>query len=316
MKTGVHHEALKFEKWQLPAVTVKGACEGPTLVVIGMQHITEYSGPAAFDRVLAEVNPRELRGTLVVLPFVNPIQINYSPARKRTLWKSPTTNMNRLWPGDSASTNELARLTAFIWETFLRRADAVIDYHCCRTVDPRFAATLDGHRPSRAFALAMGLELLDLQTDDSYAHGLLFTAAARELNIPAALIENHPGLFQMRESVESGASALWRSMVHLGMLESWEPYPAAAHATTIVRRSDAATELHASHAGYVGVRKWAGERVAKGNVVAVVRSMKTFEVLEELRSPVTGVLCSVGVTTDRPVARSGDIVATVKRATR
>jgi predicted deacylase len=310
----VVYGSLDFEDMKLPCVLARGRSEGPGLLVIGMQHATEFSGPGAVDRALELVDLGALRGTLVAIPFVNPIQVGYDFDQHSAAHKKPETNLNRQWPGDPKSDNQFSRLAAFVWEQAVKKCDALIDFHCCRKVDPRFAAAAEGHKPSEELALAVGLEAVDLQTEESYARGLLFVVAARDLGEPAILVESHTGGFQVRDAVEACSGVIMRGLVHLGMLEGWSPPERVApERPPIFHRAEPGTELRNRRAGYLAPRRWAGERVAKGEVVAVVRSLETFEVLEELVSPMDGAVGCVGDPGSGGLVAGDAVAAVVKR---
>jgi len=195
------------------------------------------------------------------------------------------------------------------------RSWALIDFHCCRSIDPRFAAAAEGHAPGEALARAVRLDAVDLQTAESYAPGLLFVHAARDLGIPAILVESYPGGFQIREAVEACTAVIMRALAHLGMLERWEPpaRPAPA-AAPVFRRAEKATEIRCRTAGYVAPRLWAGERVAKGQTVGVVRSLETFAAVEELVSPIDGAVACVGDPAGGGLVKADAAAAIVKRA--
>jgi predicted deacylase len=192
------------------------------------------------------------------------------------------------------------------------RADALLDFHCCRRVDPRFAAALAGHASSEDLAVALGLEAVDLQTPASYAEGLLFMEAAARLNIPAVLIESHPDGFQVREAAEACAAALWRGMVHLGMLPSWDPPRRRTGKTPIFSRLVKGHGFNPKAGGYLGVRRWQGEAVDAGELVAVIRSLATFEAVEEIRAPVAGSLGGIGDPRSTGLVRPGESAGDVK----
>jgi predicted deacylase len=278
-----------------------------------VQHPTEISGLATEDRELADIDPDSLSGLLVCLPIDNPLQMRLPEAQFRRCWKRPATNLNRQWPGDPKSRNPLSRLAAAVWEQVVRRADAVIDYHCCRSVDPRFAACRADHKPSEALAAAMGLEAIDLQTADSYAQGPLIFPAAEQLDMPAVLVESHPAHFQVREAVAACAASLMRAMVHLGMLTAWQPERRQPAPTAVFRRSDRSFVLTAAHEGYLGPRKWAGEAAHRGEALAVIRSLETFAVLQTLRAPTAGAVGCVGTCDRDAIVSKGAVVATLKR---
>jgi hypothetical protein len=303
--------SLAVEGLAVPVVIATGRKPGPTLLVLGAQHAGELSGLGAIDRVLADLDPEALSGTLLCLPIANPLHVNPGADPAARPHAEAAHNLNRKWPGGDGDT--LARLAGALWAAAVERADALLDFHCCRRVDPRFAAALEGHAPSEALAVTLGLEAIDLQTAESYAHGLLFMEAAARRNIPAVLIESHPDGFQVREAVAACAGALRRALAHLQMLPGWKPpLPRRAGRTPVFRRADRGETFKPKAAGYLGVRRWYGERVRKGDLVAVVRSPATFEVAEELRSPVDGAVGCVGDPRATGFVRPGEVAGDVK----
>ncbi len=307
--------SLDFEGMKLPCVITQGKADGPTLLIIGMQHATEFCGPGAIDRALELLDLEKLKGTLVSIPFVNPIQVGYDSDQHEVAHKNPETNLNRQWPGDAKSDNQFSRLAAFVWKEAVEECDALIDFHCCRKVDPRFAAAAEGHATSEKLALAAGLPAVDLQTEASYSRGLLFVHAAADLDKAALLIESYTGGFQTVDAVDDCCAVVTNSLVHLGMLESWSaPERARAERPTIFHRAEKAAELRNSKAGYLAPRKWPGDHVKKDDVVAVIRSMETFEIVEELVSPIDGGAASVGDPGSGGLVAEGVVAAVVKRS--
>lgn len=309
----IRYGSLLFEGHKIPVCIAAGQTDGPTLLVIGMQHTTEFSGPGAIDRVLDEIPIKTLAGQLVCLPFVNPLQLGQTPEEFSAAWKDPSRNLNRQWPGDASSENPLSRLAALIWNAAVADAAAVMDLHCCRAVDPRFAACLDGFEAGENFAAALGLDAVDAQTPASYHGGQLFIAASQRLGIPAALVESHPSDFQVREAVEACSGAVFRAMLHLGMLPQWQARATARTSTALFRRAEPAQPLKTATAGYLGVRRWAGDSVRKGDAVAVVRSLETFDIGERLISPLDGAVGCVGDPAGEALVKAGTAAATAKR---
>lgn len=306
--------SLAFEGHKLPALIAQGKSDGPTLLVLGLQHATEFSGPGGVDGALEHLDPAGMRGTLVCLPVANPVQVGLDFEQHSALHKNPETNLNRQWPGEAGSDNQLSRLAALIWKEAVARCDALVDMHCCRKVDPRFSAALEGHGPSEALALALGLEAVDLQTAESYASGLLFVAAAEELGVPAVLVESHPGGFQVREAVEACTAVVMRALAHMKVIDPWRPpaRPAPGRAP-IFHRGESGHSLKPERGGYLAVRRWAGEQVAEGETVAAVRGLETFEVIEEIVSPIEGAVGCVGSPSGAGLIKPGEVAATVKR---
>jgi uncharacterized protein len=85
----------------LPVTVIQGRISGPTLVVLAGEHGCEYCGIFAAVRVIRDVQPENLRGTLVVLPLANP------PAfEERALFVNPidVVNLYASYPGSPDGT--------------------------------------------------------------------------------------------------------------------------------------------------------------------------------------------------------------------
>src|ERR1035437_1041493 len=57
--------------YDIPVAVLHGAKSGPVLAVVSGAHGTEYASIMAVERLINSVNPRELSGTLVLIPIVN-----------------------------------------------------------------------------------------------------------------------------------------------------------------------------------------------------------------------------------------------------
>ncbi len=56
---------------QLPVVIINGSHDGPTLCLTAGVHATEYASIAAVMRLINEINPRVLRGSIIAVPIVS-----------------------------------------------------------------------------------------------------------------------------------------------------------------------------------------------------------------------------------------------------
>jgi predicted deacylase len=318
----IAYGSIPFEGQDIPVVAVSGSSGGPILAVVGLQHTDEFSGPGVLDAFLESGVPAGLCGSVVILPIANPF--NYSASLDRADLGVPAgqrghhpagvdANLNRQWPGDPSSANRISRVAATLWNRVIARADALIDFHCCRPSDPWFAACLEGHQPSLALALAMRLDAVDVQSASSYAPGLLFMEAASELDLPAVLVESSPAGFQPRHSIDICEKGLLRAMVHLGMLPAMPPArPRRPQAPAVFVRSDPPVELKVAQGGYLGVRRWPGETVSRGDCIGEVRSVRSFEVVERLISPIDGAVACIGDPEKSGFVRQGVLAAVLK----
>ncbi|MBA3414090.1 MAG: succinylglutamate desuccinylase/aspartoacylase family protein [Chloroflexia bacterium] len=89
------------EPIRVPLVVVNGRSPGPRLCLTAGVHAAEYPGIDAVMRVVQELDPAELAGTMVAVPVVNPAMF-----QRRAGFLSPIDglNLNRTAPGRSDGT--------------------------------------------------------------------------------------------------------------------------------------------------------------------------------------------------------------------
>lgn len=109
---------------RIPVTIINGAEPGPTLLLSAAAHGDELNGIEVVREVAHELDHSDLRGTLVCLPVLNVhgflAQQRYLPIYDRDL--------NRSFPGHPDSTSA-KRMAHAIYEAFVSRADAVLDFH-------------------------------------------------------------------------------------------------------------------------------------------------------------------------------------------
>jgi len=301
----------------IPVMITQGVKPGPALYLQGLQHPTEVMGVEVIRTVASELDPRKLRGTLVMVPIANPLAAAWrnglgvfdglvSPHQRKQCEK---TNMNRVWPG-KRSGNLIEQMAHAIWESACRQVDAVVDFHCCRICDHYFAAALDGHAKSIALAKAFGAPLVDLQTERSYAEGLLFLRAPVLLDKPSILIEMSPGRDITYDMLANGVRGVYNMLKHLGMMPGQMMRP---EKQAIVRRSDPVRIFRAKKEGYLTTYRQVGDVVAKGDLLCEIRSLDRFRVLQTIRAPFAGTCPSIGPGSELRMVKVGEEVCTFKR---
>ncbi|NNF38760.1 MAG: succinylglutamate desuccinylase, partial [Gemmatimonadetes bacterium] len=82
---------------EIPVVVVNGSGDGPCFWVNGAIHGDEPEGPLACQIALAEVEPAQLSGTLVLCPVINVPAFN--AAERGNPGDTFTYDMNRIYPG-------------------------------------------------------------------------------------------------------------------------------------------------------------------------------------------------------------------------
>jgi predicted deacylase len=109
----------------IPVIVVNGGKPGPILALVSGAHGTEYASIIALERLIPELDPAQLSGTVIVLPLVN------IPSFEQ---KVPHVNpidgksMNRFYPGKADGT-QTERASYLITKQVVDRCDYLIDYH-------------------------------------------------------------------------------------------------------------------------------------------------------------------------------------------
>jgi predicted deacylase len=102
---------------------INGARDGKTLYVQAVSDGDELNGVGVVSRVVPQIDPTELSGTILVVGIVN--YFGFQVAEHRN--PIDDTKLNRTYPGDAAGTSS-ERLTAATFEV-AREADLILDLH-------------------------------------------------------------------------------------------------------------------------------------------------------------------------------------------
>ena len=109
---------------ELVVHVIRGAKDGPKLAMFGGIHGDEPLGTEAVRRVLQQIDPEQVSGTIVAIPVANP----YSFEAGKRFTPADGLNLNRIFPGDSEGslTEQLAAVLAGILDDGCTH---FIDYH-------------------------------------------------------------------------------------------------------------------------------------------------------------------------------------------
>lgn len=110
---------------EIPVVVVNGARPGPVLALVSGAHGTEYASIIAVEKLIQQMDPAQVSGTVILVPLVNV---------QSFLQKVPHVNpvdgksMNRFYPGKADGT-QTERASLLITRQIVERSDYLIDYH-------------------------------------------------------------------------------------------------------------------------------------------------------------------------------------------
>lgn len=276
---------------EIPYTVIHGAKKGPVLALVAGVHAYEYPPILALYRLKAAVDPKSLRGTLLLVHIAN-----LPSFKKRTIYYVPEDwkNLNRVFPGDREGTMS-QRIAAVLNDEVIGRADIVIDMHCGdgnEALVPYTYWMISGQKDfdarTRELALAFGLPHIII--DDTRGNDLKNSKYLGNTAIlrgkPAITTEaGHLGQTD-EESVALNVEGALSVMRHLAMIDG-RPEPAAE--PVWIDRYEVANS------------KWSGVWTPRARMGAFVRAGEIVGTVtdylgawkEDVRAPFTGILLYV-----------------------
>jgi predicted deacylase len=209
---------------RIPVSLVRGSADGPVLALVAGTHGYEYPGIIALQRLRQSVDPRSLRGTLILVHIANPPSF-YG----RTIYVSPADgkNLNRVFPGRPDGTLS-ERMAHVITTEIIAKADYLVDLHAGdgnEALRPYVYMPVTGDArldaATRGMALAFGIDHIvidDARTATGEATRFVDqTALAR--GVPAMTTETGQLGQTDEHSISLAERGIRNLMRHLGMLE-------------------------------------------------------------------------------------------------
>jgi uncharacterized protein len=110
---------------RIPVAVIRGARPGPVLALVSGAHGTEYSSIIAVERLIQQLDPAEVSGTVILVPLVN-----IASFEQKVPHVNPVDgkSMNRFYPGKADGT-QTERASALITKQVVEQADYLIDLH-------------------------------------------------------------------------------------------------------------------------------------------------------------------------------------------
>lgn len=285
VETGAWRGGVKL---RLPLIVVRGVEPGPTLAVSAAQHGREVAGIAAIERALGQIDPTALRGTLALLPVMNPLAVRMRrqdyPFEHGRYARSVEINLNRHWNG-TGNYPLWSAVAEAVKREVLSEADALVDIHGWSpgTVGMAWAPTeqLD-------LLKATGFEFIrDQGPIEKLDRPELLGNWFRMQGKPAVTFELGTQNIFAEHHIERGRRLIANVARHLGLLDSPPEWPEAQYlfgpASDNVRTT-------AAHEGLVVFDVPKGAFVTAGRRVYRVVSLETLETLETVTAPMDAVV--------------------------
>lgn len=296
----------------LPMIVVRGKSARPTLLVTAGSHPTEYAGVEAALRLSRTLNPKKIRGTVIIVPFVNLLGFN---ARAPGACPEDSVDIFGAFPGTGGETVSYA-IARELFEKVVRQADYVVDLHggelneseslflawYCKVGNVRVDRASE--KLARTFAPDYMLDASKIWINRERSNlpkGLLVYEAAR-LGKPAIIGEGGGSGRAGEPEVRRLLEGLKRVCIAIGIVrgEVSERTSERVHDLTL---------LTTQCDGLLSCRVRVGDRVSRGDLLAEVRDWEG-SVLQKISAPYDGI---VEITVNWMPVRAGEYVLAMVR---
>jgi predicted deacylase len=218
---GVCEFPVQGQPYRLPMWLINGNADGPTLVVTGGVHAAEYASIAAALDLGRSLEPKNLRGRVIVVPVMN------MPAfTARSIYVCPLDgrNLNRMFPGNAHGTAS-EQIADWVFRNVMSQANYYVDLHGGDLIEALVPFTIffrSGNQQVDEMSLEMakvfGIHFLVC----SETPGSTFCAASRA-GIPSILAESGGQGIWTPEDVARHTDGLHRLMRRLNMIPGGAP---------------------------------------------------------------------------------------------
>ncbi len=220
---GVVEFRVAGQPYKLPLWLINGDEAGPTLVVTGGVHGSEYASIAAALDLGQTLDPKSLRGRVIVVPVVN---LPGFAARAIYVCPLDGKNPNRVFPGDAGGTGS-EQMADWVFRNILSHADYYVDLHGGDLIEALVPFTIffrTGNDEVDATSLEMA-KIFGIHYLVSSGTPGSTIAAASCAGIPAILTESGGQGIWTAEQVADHTNGLDRLMRYLEMTPGSAPEP-------------------------------------------------------------------------------------------
>ncbi|MBS7648620.1 MAG: succinylglutamate desuccinylase/aspartoacylase family protein [Candidatus Bathyarchaeia archaeon] len=298
---------------ELPLIVINGIEAGKRLWVQSAIHPVEWTGTMALIRIINNLEPKKMKGTLIAIPTLN---ITGFGLLGRGSVYDPI-DMNRVWPGklDGSFTEQMV---AILFEQITKVADYLIDFHCAGHPKTKwvlhFKGDTEAAKESRKFADAFGWEIV-VESECPRLAGAVYTQAMKK-GIPSIIIEAGQGMSfsgsgVTEEAVNWSYEGILNALKYLKIIEGTPKKPEwYVHCDDFCwSEAEPLPQVRTARGGIVWALKEPGDRVSKDEVIAVVYNVWG-EIVEKVKSPVNGIILTINsrpAVNGFPVAQIGII---------
>lgn len=294
---------------RVPVTVFHGAAAGPVLAITAGVHGYEFVPILATQRLLARVDPKRLRGTLILVRLAH-----VEAFEQRAVYVNPhdRKNLNRVFPGKADGT-QAERIAWTLSTEVIQRCDLHVELHGgdgAEWMEP-FAGPYGGplaaaqYAESKAMALAFGLRNVityEMTTQAQLDTGRSLNRQAVTAGKPTVLVEIGQNGQRDQAAIDTLVAGLENLLRTVKMTDGVVTPPRAD-----TRWFGASAEAEATKTGIFTPVATTGRVVKTGDLIGVVTDYAGAEI-ERIVSPVDGYVM-YGLA--GPPVRAGEAVVTI-----
>ncbi|MGF1532566.1 MAG: succinylglutamate desuccinylase/aspartoacylase family protein [Bernardetiaceae bacterium] len=272
----------------LPLMVIRGHEPGPIVGVTAGVHGNELNGVPVVQQLFADIDPTQLRGTLIGVPAVNVLSLLSNERRFLD-----GEDLNRIMPGKKNGNRSQIYAYRFV-NRIIKELEYLIDLHTASNgrVNSHYIRADMRRRTTSKMATLQNAQII---LNNAGTDGTLRSAAA-DLGVHAITVEvGDPNKFQER-MIQSGLTGIFNILYHLEMLDGQVIAP-----VTPAVRCRQSYWIYADRGGILEVFPPLATRVNKGDRIALIRDVFG-EVIKEYRAPEAGIVIGKSV---HPVNQTG-----------
>lgn len=267
-----------------PIIVVNGATPGKTLCLTGAVHGDELNGIEMVRRVVFDIDPAKLTGTIIGVPVANIMGF-----RRNSRYLPDRRDWNRYFPGNTHGSSA-SRLAHSFFTKIIMHCDSLVDLHTGsfhRTNLPQLRADLADESVAR---LAQNFGVIAVLNGRGNPNSL--RAAAVRAGIPAVTLEAGEPMAMQREVVEEGVKAINTLLAKTGMYGKQQRWTRIA---PVYYRS---AWVRANQSGILFSKATLGQRVKEEDILGTVTDPIT-NARTTIKSPYNGRI--IGMALDQVV---------------
>lgn len=282
---------------------INGSEEGPVLAVTGGMYGTQYGGIDAIIQTAKEIDPKKLKGTLILVPVLN------VPAFQKGVDRALEDNLslNSVFPGDPNGTI-IRRIAHAVFNEIVKKVqyhldirggdlhEGEMDFASCGAIENK-----EWDNKNEALLKILGLPYYVI---GPYGEGTL-TYRANKAGIYSIVLMGYKGFGTYDdEDIQKCKRGIHNLLKYLKMLEG-EP-EVAPKITRITQ--EYTLVLHAKVGGLLYMDVKYQDFVKKGQKLGEIRNLKG-EVLQELTTPVDGY---IHATWPKHIKQPGEMILNIR----